>query len=288
MTVDRDNRDRLVAAINRYLDGQTTAFQFDDEIFGIASDDPTVRHIVGAMWHFYDDCKDHKVQLSKEAWDYFPRLILVLQSDGHIEVGKRRRWGYTQLVALAALLLFVYGAGWLGLGMQLLVLSLPFGMVSIAISSWRSRRAARKADTNRLCLAPFSSFSELIALRRKVWRFRKPQYPAGMEPFNIRTPFENARGWLQLYAAWMFFSPLVLFFQALPITETRDPHHKLIAAKTRILARSRHDDRLFQYAQFPCLTGRRFRAWRQNCHLGMKRSIRVTKRLPASILTGTP
>ena len=81
-TVDRLNRDALVAAINRYLDGETTAFKFDDEIFGIDSDDPTISYLVRQLWLFYDDLKDHKAQLSKEAWDYFQRLVLVLQSDG--------------------------------------------------------------------------------------------------------------------------------------------------------------------------------------------------------------
>ncbi len=46
MIVDRQNRDALVAAINRYLDGETTAFKFDDEIFSIKSDDPTISHVV--------------------------------------------------------------------------------------------------------------------------------------------------------------------------------------------------------------------------------------------------
>ena len=61
MTVDRESRDAVVAAINRYFDGETTAFQFDDEIFGVKSDDPTVSHVVHTLWLFYDDCKDHKV-----------------------------------------------------------------------------------------------------------------------------------------------------------------------------------------------------------------------------------
>jgi hypothetical protein len=119
-TVDRKNRDALLAAINRYLDGETTAFTFDDEIFGIASDDRTISHVVSQLWLFYDDCKDHKARLSKEAWDYFQRLILVLQSDAHVEVSKRRRWDYTQMIALVTLLLFVYGATWLGLGFSCL------------------------------------------------------------------------------------------------------------------------------------------------------------------------
>ena len=118
MTVDRKNRDALVAAINRYLDGQTTAFQFDGEIFGIKSDDPTV------------------------------------------------------------------------------------------------------ADPKAIILAPCSSLAELIALRRSVAKFGKRKYPPGMKPFKIRSPLEETAGWLRLYAAWLFFSPLVLLFQTLPTTET--------------------------------------------------------------------
>lgn len=220
MTVDRKNRDALVAAINRYLDGQTTAFQFDSEIFGIKSDDPTVAHVVHALWFFYDDCKDHKVRLSKEAWDYFQRLILLLESDGQVELSKRRRWDFTQLVALAALLVFLYAAHWLGFGMQLLAVAIPFGVVSIVISWWRRRTAARTADPKAVILAPFSSLAELIALRRSVAKFGKRKYPPGMKPFKIRSPLEETAGWLRLYAAWLFFSPLVLLFQTLPTTET--------------------------------------------------------------------
>ncbi len=218
--VDRSSRDALVATINRYLDGETTAFQFDDEIFSIKSDDPTISHIVPALWCFYDDCKDHKAQLSKEAWDYFQRLILVLQSDGHIEASTRRRWGYTHLVALAALLLFIYAAHWLDFGMQLFALVVPFGLVSIAIFGWRGHKAVSSIDRMTVALTPFSSLSELSPLRRSVPSFRKRKYPSGMKPFNIRTPLEEAAVRLRLYASWLLFSPLVLAFQALPTTET--------------------------------------------------------------------
>lgn len=221
ITVDRENRDALVAAINRYLDGQTTAFEFDDEIFSIKSDDATVSHVVHALWLFYDDLKDHKVQLSKEAWDYFQRLILVLKSDAQVEVSTRRRWDSTQLVAVAALAFFAYAALWLGFGMQLLALAIPFGVVSIAISAWRRRGAARAVDRSEVALTPFSSVSELIPLRRRVSSFKKRKYPPGMKPFKIRSPLEELAVKLQSYAAWLMFSPLVLMFQALPPTETR-------------------------------------------------------------------
>jgi hypothetical protein len=218
--VDRLNRDALVAAINRYLDGETTAFKFDDEIFGIDSDDPTISYLVRQLWLFYDDLKDHKAQLSKEAWDYFQRLVLVLQSDAHIEVSTRRRWDYSHVIAFDALLLFVYAAWWLGWGPQLIVLAIPFGAVSIAISWWRGRAAAQEVDKNQIALMPFSSVSELLPLRRRVQNFRKRKYPVGMTPFKVRSPLEETAMKLQSYASWLRFSPLVLMFQVLPTTET--------------------------------------------------------------------
>jgi hypothetical protein len=71
-----------------------------------------------------------------------------------------------------------------------------------------------------IILAPCSSLAELIALRRSVAKFGKRKYPPGMKPFKIRSPLEETAGWLRLYSAWLFFSPLVLLFQTLPTTET--------------------------------------------------------------------
>jgi hypothetical protein len=102
----------------------------------------------------------------------------------------------------------------------LLVLAIPCGAVSIAISYWRNRKATREVDKNQIALMPFSSVSELLPLRRRVQSFRKRKYPAGMTPFQIRTPSEEAAMKLQSYAAWLRFSPLVLTFQVLPMTET--------------------------------------------------------------------
>ena len=217
--VDRKSRDALVASINRYIDGETMAFQFDDEIFSIESDDLTVSHVVSTLWCFYDDCKDHPVRLSKEEWNYFQRLILVLQSNGHITVSTRRRWDCAQLVAVAAFLLFLYAANGLGLGIQLFALAIPFGLFSIGISHWRNCFATRKLDSTSIILAPFSSFLELITMRRSVANFRKRKCPDGMKRFEIRGPFEETVMKLQAYAAWLLCSPLVLMYQALPMKE---------------------------------------------------------------------
>ena len=90
MTVDRKNRDLLIAAINRYIDGETTAFKFDDEIFGIKSDDPTISYAVFQLWHFYppgmkpfkirSPLMDFAVTLQCCAvWAIFSPLVLLFQ-----------------------------------------------------------------------------------------------------------------------------------------------------------------------------------------------------------------
>ena len=221
MNVDREARDRLVVTINRYLDEQISAFQFDDEIFDIldTTKDPTVGDVVGKLWYFYDDCKDHKVVLSKEAWDYLQRLILLLQSDSHVEFHKKRQWSVRQLIAAAALVLFGLSIIWLGIGRHLLAIAIPFGVVSILLSFWRNRSLPQPHPLE-IAITPFSSVLELLRVRRRHLEFKKRKYPPHLKSRTIRFSFTNRTIWLQSYAAWLIFSPFVLLFQILPDTQT--------------------------------------------------------------------
>ena len=92
--IDRPNRIRLVESIRRYMAGQATALASDDEIFHIreASEDSTVQWTVMSLWFHYDDLSDHLANLSPEEWDYFHRLILILESSAFIEVVRHREW----------------------------------------------------------------------------------------------------------------------------------------------------------------------------------------------------
>ena len=74
--------------------GQATALASDDEIFHIreASEDSTVQWTVMSLWFHYDDLSDHLANLSPEEWDYFHRLILILESSAFIEVVRHREW----------------------------------------------------------------------------------------------------------------------------------------------------------------------------------------------------
>lgn len=217
MNVDRKNRDRLADAIHRFLAEKTTAFAFDEEIHDIwdASDDTMVAHVASTLWYHYDDCKDHTVVLSKEEWDYFHRLILLLKSNAHIEVNKSKRWSFTQLGAAICLVLFGLCVLWLGIGYHLLAVAVPFGFISILLSYCRRRSIPQLTQRER-ALTPFTSASEILTVRRSVGGFTKHKYPHYLKSKRIRSPLMNTALAIQSYALWIVFSPLVLLFQLFP------------------------------------------------------------------------
>src|SRR5262249_4022391 len=145
------------------------------------------RHVVPALWHHYDDCRDHKVVLSKEQWDYFQRLMLLLESDAHLDVRECRRWSMTQLLAGIALSAFVLCAFWVGFGAHLFAVAIPFGLASIGLSRLRQRSARHILSSSEVALIPFSSISELLAVRRRVPAFSKQAYPASLAARRIRS-----------------------------------------------------------------------------------------------------
>lgn len=216
---DRVARDKLIEAISEYLNDTVTAFVFDEHLYEIATTtkDETVCQVVDALWFYYDDCKDHKVVLTKEQWNYFQRLILLLQSDSHIHVTLTRHWSVRQAIALAALgcclvFLFIFD-------MSYWFIAVPFGFVSMALG-FMHRRQMPQVSATEIALTPFSSVSEIRAALRRSPHFRKRRYPSGLADRKIRSDGERSVLRFHYYALWLFASPFVLFFQALPDTQT--------------------------------------------------------------------
>ena len=228
MNVDRENRDLLVVTINRFLDEQTSLFQFLEEIHEIldTTKDPTVGEVGDSLWIGYENFPDQKVVLSKEGWDYFQRLILVLQSDSHIEVHKKRQWSVRQLIATGALALFGLSIVWLGIGYHTLAIAVPFGVVSILLSSWHTR-SMPQPDPFYFAITPFSSVLEILRVRRRLHEFKKRKYPPHLKSRTLRSPsatlemIDRVTPFLN-YAVWLMFSPLALLFQILPDTQTEE------------------------------------------------------------------
>jgi hypothetical protein len=215
--IDRDSRDILISSINAYLDGSIDNFEFDRRNFEVSNstNDPTVQHIVQMLWLHYDDCVRHKAGLSKPEWDYFQRLLLVLQSDARFGPPRKRRWTARQFVAAAAVLLYVALAFPMGWGSQLLALALPFGMLSIALSYAESCQQTTVSPWG-AAIYPFARLDELRTVLESAPNFRKRRYPSEMTVQPYRSHLASFAIELQTYAMWMLFSPLVLLFQALP------------------------------------------------------------------------
>jgi hypothetical protein len=216
------SRASLAALIESFLASEITAFQFDDHLDAFRdSDDSVIRHVVNAVWYHYDDCDDHMVCFSKQQWDYFQRLLLLLASDCRVETESKRHWSLKQLFSIISLGMFGFLALKLGWGYQLLILSIPFGLISIALAFWQP--AIRpNPDPFASAIFPFATFADL-ANAYHASAFRKKRYPKHIAKRTIRSPFMEVFWRLHAYTMWLVFSPVPLLFQSFPVklTETR-------------------------------------------------------------------
>jgi hypothetical protein len=220
--LSRFDRDALAEAIHRYLGDEITAFALNEAVseIGARTKDETVKQVVAMLWYHYDDVDDHKVVASKEEWDFFQRLLLVLKSDADIvtETGQRK-WTARQAVAAVCLAVFGLAVAKTGWGSHLFCATVPLGIVSMLVAHWRSRVEARRFH-EQAALMPFGSVSEMLSLRRKVGNFVKARYPARLGSRQIRGPVSAAAMWLQFGAMWLMFSPVALVFQMQPEAES--------------------------------------------------------------------
>jgi len=214
------DRELLATVIRGFLDNQITAFEFDDRLESFrGSQDPVIQYVSAAVWHYYDDCRDHLVCLNREEWNFLQRLLLLLSSDCVLAVQSQRLWSVRQLIAAACLAVFVYSAAQVGWGSHLLLLAGPFGVISMLLS--RERRAA--SVSTELCqsaIHPFASLSDLRDVYRST-RFRKMRYPSSVSDCRIRSPLMDRFYQCYFRVVWLLLSPAALFMQTLPRTETR-------------------------------------------------------------------
>jgi hypothetical protein len=221
--IDRAARDKLIALINAFLDEEVTAFQFDDQLDDIecGTKDETVWHVRIELWYHYDDLTNHLVVLEKVQWDYFQRLVLLLQSDAEIRTTTRWHWSARQMIAVASLVLHglsVHRLGWI---LSLVVVGVPLGFVSLALSLW-SGRSRRKRPTPRFDLIPFASLGEIRTLRESMPDFRKRTYPPDLADRNdfARRLESVTNTFISECMGRMLIEPLVLLSQAFPERES--------------------------------------------------------------------
>ncbi len=217
--IDRDCRNKLISAIKSYINEEITAFRFDEIIMDeIETEDSTVNAIIALLWYFYDDCRDHKVYLIKRDWDFYHRMILILESNDILSRTHNKIWSIRQLIAAICLAGFLCIAFKTGFGEHLFVIAIPFGIVSIGLSRWKFA-SIHGRNLEELTLFPFASFSELLQFRRRLRRFGKPALP---QRFKSKFDNESKRGKMffniQSNVVWLMVSPLVLLCQIFPDT----------------------------------------------------------------------
>ena len=223
--IDRNARNSAIAAFEDYLEDKITAFQFDDRLQDIESDDRTVNVVVRAAWHYYDDCRDHKVTLSKKEWDYFQRLLLILRSNTEIATFETTRWSWDHVVAWLSLAFFIAAAFFVEWGFQLVLLAIPFGLISMLISRHR-RQSLPEPSPNEIACVPFDSYSQIRWLRRQVPSFQKRRYRSEIKARRIWSKAEVSFISVRTSIAWLILGPIVLLFQGFPSRES----HKLTLA----------------------------------------------------------
>lgn len=223
--VDRAQRDELAAVVRQFLNEDVTAFEFDERLDEFRnSPDSAVCFVAQAVWFHYDDCDDHLVALAKPEWDYFQRLLLLLESNRCVQTEISRRWSLSQLIALLSLLAFLWIAFQLGWGYHLLIAAVPFGIISVGIS-WLRRTTANVGPYDPI-IFPFATFSDLKSTYDSVV-FRKCRYPKRINARRVRSPVMNGVYQLQFYLMWLMLSPIALVIQVFPRTET---HARVIVA----------------------------------------------------------
>jgi len=215
--VDRKARAELVSTIDAFLSRKIKAFEFDDRQTRIAAatKDKTVRHASTRVWFYYDDLINHEVNLSKEQWDYFQRLRLLLQSQAEwCEVKGKWRWGLPQILAWCSLFFLSIVIWKWGIGWEFLVAEASVAIVWFALFGLSPARSVEEPRIAQ-CL-PFESWMQLRRIRTATPQFVKFGYPLNASRQPLRTR-ENA---IMMYVvpipASLIFMPFILPFAAVP------------------------------------------------------------------------
>ena len=212
--VDRHERTELAAIIRRFLADEVSAFGFDDQLDAYRqSPDNAVQYVALAVWYHYDDCDDHHVVLAKPEWDYFQRLLLLLESDCRIEVVKRRRWHWSQIVAIACLVAFLAIAWKAGVGPHLFLLNIPILFISLGLG-WVRNRSIIVGPYDQL-IAPFGNFASLKEAYESA-HFKKQRYPQWLQKRKVRSVWSQRLLQFQVYAVLLLVSPIFLVMLSLP------------------------------------------------------------------------
>ena len=214
--IDRENRDKLIAVTEKFLNYEIDSFEFDDEITEIANNtnDKTVTKIRNILWHYYDDAVNHKASLTKIGWDTIWRFMLILKSDKELILKKETKYTIRQVVALIFLIILAVSYLKFGFNTNTVLIYIIAGFLSMSLSWLREN-----SNENKLInwtIYPFPNITELLKLKRKHPTFKKPKFNQKLQEQKIRNDIENGLLNIVFRFFWFVFTPAVLIYQSMP------------------------------------------------------------------------
>lgn len=226
--IDRPARDRMVAAIEAYMNDEIMAFAFDEALNDISSEDAAVNEATVFLWYFYDDIIDHPIHATKELWNVMYRIILFLQSDADLETEWISRRSATQVVAGGMLVVLAILAWKFGVAWPLVAGWVAGGVLAWVMSRWfRTPLRKEQESQDDMDLFPFDSIADIFRAGRAVPGFHKKPFPPELAKRRVRSEWWETSieiPGLEFFGkclAWLIFSPIILFRQMFPIRASR-------------------------------------------------------------------
>ncbi|MDR0327001.1 MAG: hypothetical protein LBI05_01755 [Planctomycetaceae bacterium] len=229
--IDRVARNKMVAAIEAYMNDETTAFIFSDALADIAgkTEDAAVKEASQVLWYFYDDLKDHKMVASKESWNLMYRIILLLQSNVEVEKTWTRQWSSPKIIALGLILLLAWLTWTIGGSGIWMIVWLGTGLLTWEID--RRIRAPFRNEWNDLPnnieVFPFDSVPSIFRAAKSVPDFYKRPFPQelaqrrirnGLSRFlDVQIHFPRPMMLFFGFIGWTIVLPVVLLVQLFPL-----------------------------------------------------------------------
>ena len=231
--IDRNARDKMIEAIEAYMDEKIGAFEFDDQIMEISCGckDVAVQRSVNVLWFFYDDLVDHKITATKESWNLFHRILLLMKSDADMCVSRQVIWSITQVIALICLLAIPIAAVCSGGTWPYPLCWFCAGVLSYAMSRYRGKIGidfAREYKEH-YDSYPFQTWWEIFQAAKSVPNFHKKKLRQEIFARKIRTRGSSVLIniasflplvflWIPLIAiGWIIISPMILLAQIFPV-----------------------------------------------------------------------
>ncbi|GAB5405987.1 MAG: hypothetical protein Aurels2KO_42180 [Aureliella sp.] len=219
----RLDRNSLAGLIRELLDTSPDLATIGEKVecYG-SSKDPTCRLVADLVVDYCDEELSGPQPLTKSEWDCLQRFLLVLESKCDLQEKSERSWCWTQVVAAVCLAVFFCAVAWLGIGNQLLAVTIPLGLISMLIAKHARERGVPERPYAQI-IFPFATFSDLSRCYHGS-EFKKEKYPQHLRGLEMQDESSGelmfAVAMLVGFVMWLMLSPLVLLFQVLPEVDT--------------------------------------------------------------------